>query len=143
MHVHSLQLTAGVGAPRMARAWVNDVLRTIGSPDRPWPDDAVYDLVLCASELVTLSLISRSAAMTLRLQVDCGVIRLSLIDDCPILTDSQDSAFHAQTLGLQVIEGCSQTSGVTTAGRCRELWAQFGAVEADAAARAELDYLNR
>lgn len=129
MPLYIQQLTSGVGAPRMARAWVKDVLQTVSSPDRRWPDGIVHDIVLCASELVTLSLIAQSTAFTMRLLVDPGVIRLSLRDDCAILTDSDDSAFHAQSMGLQVIEGCSDSFGFTASGPGRELWAQFRAGE--------------
>ena len=129
MPLHVQQLASGVGAPRMARAWVKDVLRTVSSPDRFSPNGIVDDLMLCASELVTLSLIAHSTAITLRMLVDPGVIRLSLLDDCAILTDSDDAAFHAQSMGLQVIEASSDSFGITASGQGRELWAQFRARE--------------
>ena len=119
-------------APRLARAWVHRNLAGVSPPDGFWRDDIVHDMVLCASELVTNSLIANSTVMTMRLLVEPGLFRLSLVDDGPVLTDSEDPRLHAQAMGFWLIEASSESSGITLAGLERELWALFRASESGA-----------
>ena len=125
MPLHSQQLPCDKNASRLARAWVRELSHGVESPDSLWRDGIVHDLVLCASELVNLSLIAHSTAIGLRLLVEPDVFRLSLVDDCPILTDSADPAFHAQSMCLRVIEARSDRFGIVEAARGRELWVRF------------------
>jgi len=127
MRSYSQALACDHRAPRLARAWVAGILQEVTAPDGFWRDDIVHDVVLCASELVTNSLIINSTAMTVRLLIEPGVFRLSLVDDGPILSDSGDSRLRAQAMGFRLIEACSESSGITPAGLDREQWVLFRA----------------
>lgn len=102
-----------------------EVFQGVRSPDGFSRDGLSFDLVLCASELVNLSLLANSTAMTVWLLVEPGVFRLSLIDDCPILTDREDPAFHAQAMGLLMIKATADSFGIDASGLGRELWTRF------------------
>ena len=141
MPLHSQRLLCDKNASRLARAWVRELSHGVGSPDSLWRDGIVHDLVLCASELVNLSLIAHSTAIGLRLLVEPDVFRLSLVDDCPILTESADPAFHAQSMCLRVIEACSESFGIAEAAPGRELWVRFTAASPRVAAQSRLGTL--
>lgn len=138
MPVYTQQFACDDHAPRLARGWAADIVRGVTPPDGFWLHDLVHDVVLCASELVTNSLINNSTAMTVRISVEPGVLRLSLVDDCPILSDRRDSRFHAQGMGLRLIQAASASSGITPLGVGREQWVLFRAGMADDCARPSL-----
>ena len=125
MPQHSHQLICDDSAPRLARAWVRLMLLRVRPPDGFSRGGIVQDVVLCASELVTSSMIANSTAMTLRLSTEPGLFRLSLLDDSPILTNSGDSRLHVQSMSFRLIEASSDASGISPASPGRELWALF------------------
>jgi len=126
MPLHLQELSCDHSAPRLARAWVRLVLEDVEPSNGPWPGDVVPDVVMCASELVTTSLIASSTAMTLRLSAEPDLVRLSLVDDSPILTNTgDDSRLHVQNLSFRLIEAYSSACGINPEGHGRELWALF------------------
>lgn len=124
MPLHSQQLTCDDHAPRLARAWVRLMLLRTRPPDGFSRDGIVHDIVLCASELVTSSLIAHSTTMTLSLSAEPGRFRLSLLDDSPILTEN-DARLHVQGMGFRSIEASSDACGIAPTDLGRELWALF------------------
>jgi hypothetical protein len=116
------QLVSQVGAARLARAWVREVLPDMiaadGTPDSPF----LADVTLCASELVTASLVAQSTTMTLRLWRDGDSVRLSLTDDGIAVDDEEDAAAHAQQLGFRMIDAIVERWGIDAVDGGRELW---------------------
>jgi hypothetical protein len=116
------QLVSQVGAARLARAWVREVLPDMiavdGAPDSPF----LADVTLCASELVTASLVAQSTTMTLRMWRDGNSVRLSLTDDGMAVDDEQGPAAHAQQLGFRMIDAIVEHWGIDAVDGGRELW---------------------
>ncbi|HET6911475.1 MAG TPA: ATP-binding protein [Mycobacteriales bacterium] len=138
MPLHSQQLACNDSAPRMARAWVRLILARTRTPDGYARDGLAHDMVLCASELVTSSLIANSTTMTLSLSADPGRFRLSLLDDRPILSEN-DARMHVQSMGFRLIQTSSDACGIAYTDLGRELWALFR--ESESGDRPLLDVL--
>jgi hypothetical protein len=116
-------LVSQVGAARLARAWVREVLPGMITIDAGAASPFVTDVTLCASELVTASLVAQSTTMTLRLWREGDSVRLSLTDDGIAVEDEEGSAAHAQQLGFRMIDAIVERWGIEhVAGGGRELW---------------------
>ncbi|HEY2296164.1 MAG TPA: ATP-binding protein [Jatrophihabitans sp.] len=89
-----------------------------GAPDSPF----LADVTLCASELVTASLVAQSRTMTLRLWREENTVRLSLTDDGIAVDDEEGPAAHAQQLGFRMIDAIVERWGIDAVDGGRELW---------------------
>lgn len=85
------------------------------------------DAVLCTSELVTDSLIANSTTVDLRLLVEPDFFRLSVIDDCRVVSDRYDPGFRAQLIGFRLVDALADDWGIEPTTNGRELWAVFRA----------------
>lgn len=121
--MHSQALSCDDSAPRRARAWVAELMRSDGQ----WEEDILHDVVLCASELVTSALIAHSTTMTVRLFVDDEVVRLSLLDDGVMLDDRDDPALRVQWMGFRLVDAVADRWGIDATETGRELWAELRA----------------
>jgi len=122
---HDAHLRCDDSAPRRARHWVAEILEMQPAQDPPWRLCLADDLVLCASELVSASLLASCTMISLQLTADPGYLRMSLVDDCRISSDENDPVMHAQRFALELIGRISDGSGMRRVPGGREVWAVF------------------
>jgi hypothetical protein len=94
----------------------------------PWLESRSQDrlggVVLCVSELVTNALNAGSTLITLALQLQDGILRVSLIDDAagwPTPMRPSDADPHGR--GLIIIAALSRAWGIDRAPSGKEVWA--------------------
>lgn len=126
-------LPADTSAPSTARRWVARQLAST-SLFPPGPDDVgecagrseLFDVLLCTSELVNVSLIAESTMMTLRLRVQDRTVRISLLDDCSHVSDAHDGRAHAQLFALRIFDSLADDWGIDpVAGGGRTIWVEL------------------
>jgi hypothetical protein len=126
-------LPSDTSAPSAARRWVARQLATTNLFP-PGPDDVgecagrseLFDVLLCTSELVNVSLIAESTMMTLRLRVQDRRVRIALLDDCGHVSDAHDGRTHAQLFALRIFDSLADDWGIDpVAGGGRTIWVEL------------------
>jgi hypothetical protein len=128
--VHSRKFRCDRTAPRRARGWVASIIEP-GRLSDALHDDATYDVLLCVSELVTMSLIGKCSELTLQLRVDPSGLRVSLVDDSPYTENHADPGIRAQLVGFQVIDALVHRWGIEPTPDGRELWVEIKTPESE------------
>lgn len=126
-------LPSDTSAPSTARRWVASQLASTNlvpaGSNRVGDFDGrseLFDVLLCTSELVNVSLLADSTTMTLRLRVQDRTVRISLLDDCSYVSDAHDGRTHAQLFALRIFDSVADDWGIDPVpGGGRTIWVEL------------------
>jgi anti-sigma regulatory factor (Ser/Thr protein kinase) len=116
-------------APARARAWalacVREALRDSSAPM------LLDDAALVVSELMTNAIRAGGRQATLNLEIDAGLLRVTVVDDAPgrphVLAPGADDESGR---GLHIVSALATGWGVTSLDHGKEVWAELALIPA-------------
>lgn len=119
------QLDCTSTAPRRVRAWTAATLLAALPANPGISADRLDDISFCVGELVTMAVLAECSTVEIRLTVEPGCVRATVLDDGPLPREGARPPGRANQLGLRMISMIADRYGVDPTDGRQGRWLEF------------------